>query len=119
MIEEKPSEPPHCRPTVMWLAGTGARVTRLASGSISWTAAMPASMVLRVPPASCMTKVRSRAPPASFSLSNSVLIWLRSQPRPITSTAAKFGVADIAGQRAPQQIHRLARHFHAAAERRA
>ena len=42
-------------------AGTGTRLTRLASGSISRTAAMPASMVRRVPPLSCScTRVDDR-----------------------------------------------------------
>ena len=68
----------------------GTRLTRFASGSSSFTAATPASIVWRVPPVSCITKVRSFAPPASFSLSNRVLIWFRSQPRPTTSTAAKL-----------------------------
>ena len=91
VIEEKLSEPPHCSPTVIWLAGTGARVTLFASGSSAWIAAMPASMVLRVPPVSCMMKLCSLVPLVSFSLSNSVLTWLRSQPSPTTRTAAMFG----------------------------
>ena len=47
----------------MWLAGTAWRVTLFASGSISFTMAMPASMVLlRVPPCSCICIVRIKGP---------------------------------------------------------
>jgi hypothetical protein len=66
VIDEKPSDPPHCSPTVMWLAGTRVRVTRFASGNISLIAAMPASMVLRVPPVSCITNPRRRSLSVSF-----------------------------------------------------
>ena len=45
-----------------------ARSTALASGSIACTAAMPASMVLRVPPVSCITKVCSVGPAAELLL---------------------------------------------------
>ena len=91
VIDEKLSEPPHCSPTVTWLASTGTRVTLLASGSNALIASMPASMVCLVPPESCITKVLSVVPAVSFSAWNRVLIWLRSHPSPTTSTAAMFG----------------------------
>jgi hypothetical protein len=63
---------------------------RFASGSISFTAAMPASIVLRVPPVSCMTIVRRRELTARFCSCMSPLIWLRSQPSPMISAPAMF-----------------------------
>lgn len=87
-MEENPSEPPHCSPMVRWEASTVLRVARFASGSISFTAATPASMAFFVPPTSCITSVRSIGPavrPWSASIAG---IWLRSQPSPTTSTPA-------------------------------
>ena len=90
VIDEKPSEPPHCRPTMMWLAGTRVRVTRLASGSISFTASTPAATVLVVPPSSCMTNERRRELSSRLCSLNNLLTWLRSQPSPMTSAAARL-----------------------------
>ena len=75
---------------MMWLAGTGVRVTRFASGSISFTAATPAAMLLVVPPSSCITNVRRRELVSSPCSLKSLLTWLRSQPSPITRAPARF-----------------------------
>ena len=91
MIDEKPSEPPHCRPTHRWLAETVWRFAALASGSSAFTASMPASMVFRVPPLSCMMKVCSFGPGASPSCSSRPASWLRSQPSPMIIAAARLG----------------------------
>ena len=62
VMPEKPSEPPHSRPIFRWLALTVLRRAASASGSISSMARMPASMVTRVPPTSCITRVRMSRP---------------------------------------------------------
>ena len=66
------------------------RRTRSASGSRLLTASTPASIVLRVPPVSCMTKVCRRWFGASPWSCSSAASWLRSHPRPTMSTAAKL-----------------------------
>jgi len=73
----------------MWLAGTCVRVTRFASGSISFTR-HTAAIVFVVPPSSCITNERKRELGARPCSLNNLLTWLRSQPRPITSAPARF-----------------------------
>ncbi|MNT31776.1 hypothetical protein D3C72_1676250 [compost metagenome] len=91
LMPEKPSEPPHSRPILRWLAGTGWRFAALAAGSIASTARMPAAMVARVPPVSCITSVCTAGPGSRPCDSTSDATWLRSQPRPTISTPARFG----------------------------
>ncbi len=91
LMPEKPSEPPHSRPILRWLAGTGSRVAVLAPGSISSMARMPAWMVAAVPPLSCMTMVRTWLPGTRPCDSIRPATWLRSQPRPTISTPARLG----------------------------
>ncbi len=90
LMLEKPSEPPHCSPMLRWLALTGSRRTALAWGSSASISPTPWAMVSRVPPMSCMSKGTSSGPLASPWLSSRSAIWLRSQPRPTTSTAARL-----------------------------
>ena len=71
-----------------------------AAASISLISAMPCSIALRVPPVSWMLKVRSVLAFLQVCAPSSELIWFDSQPRPITSTPAKFGVLRIAAERA-------------------
>ncbi|MNT57448.1 hypothetical protein D3C72_1948150 [compost metagenome] len=91
VIAEYPSEPPHSRPIFRWLAGTGLRRAALACGSSASVARMPASIVARVPPVSCITSVRTRASSARCCDSINEATWLRSQPSPTISTAARLG----------------------------
>ena len=91
VMPEKPSEPPHSSPILRWLALTVVRRASLAMGSISSMARMPASIVARVPPTSCITIVRSSLPSFSPCESTSESTWLRSHPRPTMSTPARLG----------------------------
>ena len=100
---------------MMWLAATRVRVTRFASGSISFTAAMPASIVLRVPPVSCMTKraqPRTGFEPLLFH-EPADLVALAAEAH--DQRAGEIGVARVARHRPAQKVHRLAGHLHAAA----
>ncbi|MNS75334.1 hypothetical protein D3C72_1088480 [compost metagenome] len=65
VMPEKPSDPPHSSPILRWLAGTGCRVAALAAGSMASIARMPAAMVSRVPPVSCITSVWRFSPGTS------------------------------------------------------
>jgi hypothetical protein len=71
-------------------AGTRSRVTRFACGSMSRTMPTPCAIVFAVPPVSWMLNVRSSGPSFRFCAPKSALIWFASQPRPTTSTPAKF-----------------------------
>ena len=75
----------------MWLAGITSRCTALAVGSIAFTASMPASTVLRVPPEVWMISGLSSALSCICSAMKSESIWLASQPSPMITTPAKFG----------------------------
>ena len=58
VMPEYPSEPPHCSASISSEAGTVSRFALATAGSISRSAATPASMVRRVPPVSWMVKLR-------------------------------------------------------------
>ena len=96
-------------------AAPAVRLYALARGSISSIARMPASIVSRVPPTSCITIVRSRRPRSRPCESTRSATWLRSQPRPDDQHARQVGVARVAGQRAAQQVEVRAGRRHAAA----
>ena len=91
VMPEKPSEPPHSRPIFRCAALTGWRRMSLAPGSIASTAAMPAAMVARVPPVSCITKVLTWLPNVRPCEATRSATWLRSQPRPTISTPPRLG----------------------------
>ncbi len=115
VMPEKPSEPPHSRPIFRWLALTGSRLTALAAGSISSIAAMPAAMVARVPPVSCMTSVRTfGARLQALRLDQAGdLVALAAQAD--DQHAGQVRVARVAGDRATQHVEVIARRRHAAA----
>src|SRR6218665_161342 len=121
LMPEKPSEPPHSSPMQRWLALTLLRRAALASGSISSTARMPASMVARGPAVSCITSVRGGragggaadflhdqraqglAGAQALRLDQRIdLVALAAQAN--DEHARQVGVARVARERAAQQI---------------
>ena len=96
---------------MMWLAGTGVarRLVRFLEQPLDELDAVRD----RLPRAAGLLDVervqrRSARRRRGFSCSIRPLIWLVSQPRPTTSTEAKFGVPRVAAERAAQHLQRLA-----------
>src|SRR5690242_1228228 len=99
----------------MWLAGTVSRFTWFACGNISFTRAMPSAMVFAVPPLSWMVMAFSVGPWAMPWVKKSASIRFAAEPD--HEHAAEVGVARVAGERAPQDVHALPGRVHAAAGR--
>ena len=100
-------EPPHCRPTVMWLAGTGWRCTRLASSSIHSTSSMPLATVFFGAAAVLDAEgLQLRAFVQAFLRAGRRSGWSRSPGPP--SARRRSWHARIAAQRAAQDLQWLA-----------
>ena len=99
----------------MWDAGSVCRRTRLASGSSSFTSAMPRSTVRAVPPVSWMVMACSLGPSGQpLGLGDpGDLVGLAAEPH--QDHGREVGMARVAADRPPQHVHPFALARHAAA----
>ena len=88
--------------------------TAFASGSSSRTAAIPASMVARVPPVSCMIMVRSSGPSCRFCDCLQIRDLIALAPQPDKEHRREVGMARVSRQRSSKHIEVETRRGHPA-----